>query len=137
MGLQFSDEDVEAAVGAGVLTDEAAAGLRQFVEARHATPAADEESFRLLTGFNDIFVAIAVLMVLVALGWIGSRAADAPGFALVAAASWGLADFFKRRRRMALPSILLLVAFVVGVCATAHFLSPFKDDSDHPIPHIL
>jgi hypothetical protein len=43
----------------------------------------------------------------------------APGVAgiLVAAAAWGLAEFFTRKRRMALPSIVLLLAFVGGVAA--------------------
>ena len=34
--------------------------------------------------------------------------------ALVAGASWMLSEFFTRKRRMALPSILLLLAFVGG-----------------------
>ena len=38
--------------------------------------------------------------------------------ALVAATAWGLAEFFTRQRRMALPSILLLLAFTGGVFAT-------------------
>jgi hypothetical protein len=38
---------------------------------------------------------------------------------LVAAAAWGLAEFFTLRRRMALPSILLLLAFAGGVLFTA------------------
>jgi hypothetical protein len=40
---------------------------------------------------------------------------------LVAATSWGLALFFTAKRRMALPSILLLLAYVGGVFATAVF----------------
>ena len=116
--MQFSDDDLEAAVAAGAVPAETAAGFRAFVE-RRASPAADEESFRLLTGFNDIFVAIAAIMVLAALGWLGAQ--KAPGYAglLIAAASWALAEFFTRRRRMALPSILLLLAFVGGVAANA------------------
>ncbi len=97
------------------MTAEAAAAFRLFVETRRAAPTADEESFRLLTGFNDIFVSIAIVLVLAALGWLGARSQAWIGAALVALASWGLAEFFTRRRRMALPSILLLIAFVGGV----------------------
>jgi hypothetical protein len=39
----------------------------------------------------------------------------------VALAAWALALFFTARRRMALPSILLLLAFVLGVFATSAF----------------
>jgi hypothetical protein len=47
---------VEAAVAAGALTPEAATALRNYVAGARTTPAVDEEHFRLLTGFNDIFV---------------------------------------------------------------------------------
>jgi hypothetical protein len=92
-------------------------------------PAVDEEHFRLLTGFNDIFVGIAAVILLVAVGWIGYYVpphvdvdGPTPFMGLfVAATAWGLAEFFTRRRRMALPSIILLLAFVGGVIATSGF----------------
>lgn len=108
----YSEAELEAAVAAGAISPEAAAALRRFVAGQRAAPMADEEQFRLLTGFNDIFVAIALVLLLVALGALGARVALTLGAALVAAASWGLAEFFTRRRRMALPSILLLASFV-------------------------
>jgi hypothetical protein len=112
---RFTDEDIEAAVAAGALTADAASRFRTFVDGRRATPSADEESFRLITGFNDIFVSIAIILVLIALGWLGSRLDLWVGGALVGATSWALAEFFTRRRRMALPSIVLLIAFVGAV----------------------
>jgi len=123
----YSDSDLEAAVAAGALTPEAANALRNYVHGARATPAVDEEHFRLLTGFNDIFVSIAAVILLVAVGWIGNSIrigvedfAPSPfAGAFVAATAWGLAEFFTRKRRMALPSIILLLAFVMGVFATA------------------
>jgi hypothetical protein len=136
-GLQFSDDDLEAAVAAGAISSETAAGLRVFVERRRAAPAADEESFRLLTGFNDIFVSIALVIALTALGWLaGQFAAQASG-AAVAAASWALAEFFTRRRRMALPSILLLFAFVGGVVSCAFTLLPTLFDATETVSRTL
>jgi hypothetical protein len=119
----YSDSDLEAAVAAGAVSPEAAAALRNSVADRSASPAVDEEQFRLITGFNDIFVSIAAAILLVALAWIGSDFGlrignDGPSpisGVLVAGAAWGLAEFFTRKRRMALPSILLLLAFVGGV----------------------
>jgi hypothetical protein len=123
----YSESDLEAAVAAGALTPEAADALRNHVSGARATPAVDEEHFRLLTGFNDIFVSIAAVILLVAVGWIGQsiRVGLDPGApspfagASVAAAAWGLAEFFTRKRRMALPSIILLLAFVGGVFVTS------------------
>ena len=119
----YSESDLDAAVAAGVLSPEAAAAFRAHVAGGRGTPVVDEEHFRLLTGFNDIFVAIASVLVLVAVGWLGAELtgmdrreipSPLPGV-LVAATAWGLAEYFTKARRMALPSILLLLAFAGGV----------------------
>lgn len=111
----YSESDIDGAVAAGVMPARVATDFRNHVASLRATPAVDEEHFRLLTGFNDIFVAIAITLLLVAIGQIGSQVAAWAGALLVAATAWGLAEYFTRRRRMALPSILLLAAFVAGV----------------------
>ena len=119
----YSQTDLDEAVAAGALSADAANALRNFVDLQRATPAADEEQFRLLTGFNDIFVSIAAVMLLSAVGFIGqligpqieqNGPSPLAGVA-VAATAWGLALFFTAKRRMALPSIILLLAFVGGV----------------------
>jgi MFS family permease len=127
----YSESDIAGAVEAGVMTPEAAAKFRHFIAADRSAPAVDEEHFRLLTGFNDIFVAIASMLILVAAGRIGAwfggtiigvdnmqhevGASVAGGGFTVAMVSWLLAEYFTRKRRMALPSILLLLGFIWGV----------------------
>ena len=113
----YNDDDLDAAVAAGAIQAEAAAALRAFVARRRAgaSPIADEEQFRLLTGFNDIFVSIAALLFLIAVAWLTHELAPPLAGAAVAAMSWGLSEYFTRRRRMALPSIILLGSFVGGV----------------------
>ncbi|WP_114952580.1 hypothetical protein [Sphingosinicella terrae] len=123
----YSESDLEAAIVAGALTRDQAGRFRDFVASGRHAPVVDEEHFRLLTGFNDIFVGIAAVILLVAVGWIGYYVPPRIDFdgptpfmgLFVAATAWGLAEFFTRERRMALPSILLLLAFVGGVFATA------------------
>jgi uncharacterized membrane protein YfcA len=130
----YSQNDLDEAVASGAISAEAANALRSFVDSQRASPAVDEENFRLITGFNDIFVSIASAILLVAVGWIGQSigaslgltingdSETGPSFlapAAIAATAWGLALFFTARRRMALPSILLLLAFVGGIFATA------------------
>jgi len=133
----YSESDIEIAVATGAITPAAAAALRDSVARSRQAPSVDEESFRLITGFNDIFVTIAAILLLVAVGWIGfslfGPPQDASGAqadqmiahgvavagALVAAASWGLAEYFTGRRRMALPSIVLLGAFVYAIAAAS------------------
>jgi hypothetical protein len=113
----YSDAELDAAVKAGILPAATATAFRDFVAGLHAAPGVDEEHFRLLSGFNDIFVTIAASLMLVAIAWLGAQIAPALGAAGAAAASWGLAEYFTRRRRMALPSILLLFTFTGGVFA--------------------
>ena len=129
----YSQNDLDEAVAAGALSADAATSLRSFVETQRALPGVDEEHFRLITGFNDIFVAIASAILLFAVGWIGQSIGASTGLIIdfdgpsplaptaIAATAWGLGLFFTARRRMALPSILLLLAFVGGVFLTAAF----------------
>jgi uncharacterized membrane protein YfcA len=129
----YSQNDLDEAVASGALSADAAASLRAFVDKQRSSPAVDEENFRLITGFNDIFVSIAAAILLFAVGWIGQSIGQTVGMViesdgpspiaplLVAATAWALALFFTARRRMALPSILLLLAFVGGVFATVGF----------------
>ena len=130
----YSQNDLDDAVAAGAISAQSAAALRNFIEVQRSAPAVDEEQFRLITGFNDIFVSIAAVILLVAVGWIGQWIGQSAGLAVdgdgptfvaplfVAATSWSLALFFTAKRRMALPSILLLLAFVGAVFASVGLL---------------
>lgn len=148
----YSQDEINSAVAAGALSQDAADALRAHVAAVRQSPVTDEEQFRLINSFNDIFVAIGVVIMLVAAGAIGQAIAagvfglpdidwqttteaemasyrDASRLRatmevmlagiLVAATAWPLAEFFTRRQRMALPSIVLLVAFVGAIFATS------------------
>jgi len=129
----YSQQELDDAVAAGVITPQSADAFRAHVEGQRSLAIADEEQFRLLTGFNDIFVSIAAAILLFAVGWIGQSIGQSMGLTIdydgpsflaplfVAATSWGLALFFTAKRRMALPSILLLLAFVGGTFATSVF----------------
>src|SRR5687767_6030317 len=129
----YSQNELDEAVAAGAISAEAAASLRAHIERQHSSPTVDEEQFRLLTGFNDIFVAIAAAILLFSVAWIGQRIGQGLGLAVegegpspigplaVAIAAWCLALFFTAKRRMALPSILLLLSFVVSVFTATAF----------------
>ena len=121
----YSNDDLNSAVAAGALSAEAADALRAHIAVQRQAPLQDEENFRLVTSFNDIFVTIGVIILLIAVGSIVAAAmpnetgasllntALSVGMpaAAIAATAWGLAEIFTRRRRMALPSIVLLLAF--------------------------
>lgn len=136
----ISERTLVAAVADGVISAGQLGRLREIEAAAGAAAALeprDEERLRFLTGFGDVFVSIGIVLVLgaflnlrwlllVALGpldppaWPASKgvlAADLVQWTLIALLSWGLAEFFTRKRRMALPSILLLAAFCAAVFA--------------------
>lgn len=114
----YNDDDVQQAVQAGILDDQTAQAFKDFVAQQRQFPVVDEENFRLVSGFNDIFVVIAAALLLGSLGLLGGDA----GGVLIAITSWGLAELFTRRRRMALPSIVLLFSFVGGVASGLAYL---------------
>lgn len=120
-------EDLRAAVAAGVLDERQASRLAALAEARsgrRAAIGADEEPFELFRGMGEVFVAVGVAL-LGAGVWLWALAsgvgATAPQLAAVAAA-WLAAEYLTRRRRMALPSLLLafgVAAPAAGVAGTA------------------
>jgi hypothetical protein len=126
----YSQQEIDDAVASGVISPDAAAALRGHIERQRSSVIADDEQFRLITGFNDIFVSIAAAILLFAVGWIGQWIGQQTGLIIdgdgpsplaplaVAGTAWPLAMFFTAKRRMALPSILLLLAFVGGVFGT-------------------
>jgi len=117
----YSEEELASAVEAGVLTETTAAAFRDHVARNRVGSAADDERFRLVTGFNDIFVVIACGLLLVSVAAIGASVAAWLGAVAVAFCAWGLAEFFVRKRHMALPAIVLAVAFVGAIVAVGVF----------------
>ena len=126
--LVINNADLTAAVKSGVIDEAAATRLTDFV-ARGSVPLnTDDENLRLITGFNDIFVVIGLALFLGAL-FVVARSSV---FILLPFIAWGLAEIFTRRMRMALPSIVLLLVFVVSVFGLVYSLmsAPTESSSD-------
>jgi len=124
----YSQTDIEDAVAGGALTAEQAASLRNHVAARDGTPTADEEPVRWLGGNNDAYVFYSSILLLVGLGWLGSKieVGNPPPFFMalfVAAGAWGLSEYFSRRKRLPLSGILYAVVFGYAVFFTAMLLA--------------
>lgn len=114
----YTDEDLQRAADAGIFKPADVARFRAFIRARTQSPAVDEENFKLISSFNDIFVLIACALLLYCAAWVSYSPHQPTAAIVVAALSWGLAEFFVLRRKMALPGIALLVSFV-GACFMA------------------
>ncbi|GHV52124.1 hypothetical protein FACS1894206_00330 [Deltaproteobacteria bacterium] len=111
----YSETDINAAIEAGIISVQAASLLKNHTLAASSEPAADEEYFRLVGGFNDIFVVIACGILLVSVFTLSNLALDGAGFFVLTLAAWGLAEYFVRKKHLALAGIVLLFAFGGGV----------------------
>lgn len=118
----YSEEEVAGAVAAGVMSEDTAKAFRSYVARARGAPSVDEEYVRLVTGFNDVFVVIACSLLLGAVYWIGRAFAPWLGAVTLSAIAWALAEFFTLKRHMALPSIILMMAFAAGMFASANAL---------------
>ena len=123
----YSDEDLDAAVEEGIFSPTAVQQFRDYARTTSEAPRVDEENFRLISGFNDIFVVIASCLLLISGAWFASTFHMAFAAITLAVISWGLSEFFVRKRRMALPAILLLISFLTGICAIPLTLSSHPD----------
>ena len=126
----YSQQEIDDAVASGVITAAAADALRAHIEVQRSTAIPDEEQFRLITGFNDIFVSIAAAILLFAVGWIGQsigqstglidrrRSARAPRTTAVAVDRLGARAVLHRQAADGAAIDPAALAFVGGVFAT-------------------
>jgi hypothetical protein len=115
--LSIESEDIDAAVAAGVMPQTQADALRVFVANRHRSRLAqngqEDERFRFMTGFNDFFFAIGILLLGFGMMFFTG---GAPLPSLVAAlVVWGLSELLVARMRLVLPGILLSLFFIAFV----------------------
>jgi hypothetical protein len=118
----ISHETMSAAIQDGIVTAEQARRLYELERAREASGAEpiDDERLRFISGFGDIFVTMGLLLFLGAAGYFLFVAGSGLGLWLgMVPLTWVLAEFFSRIRRMALPSIVLLIVFAVSVFSLA------------------
>ena len=111
----YSDEDLNMAVKKGIFSSGSVEEFRHIIDSENHSPSVDEENFRLVGGFNDIFIVIACALLLFSSLWVLNSFDSNVAYFVFSALSWGLAEIFVLKRKMALPAIMLLLAFIGGV----------------------
>ena len=111
----YTDEDLGHAVEQGVFSEASVQDFRALMATTKNVHSVDEENFRLIGGFNDIFIVIACSLLLFSLRWVIDLFSAPLSLLVFSAAAWGLAEHFVNKRRMALPAIALLLYFVGGI----------------------
>lgn len=122
----FGPDDLRAAVAAGIVTEAQAAGILALSHdraGRRSALSADDEPFEFFRGFAEIFIAIGLAVLLggiaLLLGVIGGVAVLIAIPAIMAAIAWWMARYFTLKRRMNLPSMVLVSAYSGGIYVSA------------------
>lgn len=114
------DDDLDAAIGVGIVTQAQADALRSFAIERRAKGAAlraDEERFRFMRGFNDFFFAIGVVLLGGGVSIFAGASGGGISYLFAAVLMWALAELLIRRMRMVLPGIAVVIFFVIFVAS--------------------
>ena len=144
-------DELQPAVAAGIITAEQASRIAALNSAAVADPTvadglsdADEEIVHFARGFQDVFLTIGLILLMVGLGIAGPMAlGTAAGLYAGAIVVFGLAWYFARSRRLVLPSIALAIGFTlfIGVATAtvlggegwANLFPGMQSDSSAPV----
>ena len=107
----LSNDELSAAVGAGVIGQPDAEKLAAFLAEYRVTrgipdeSSEDAESIRFVRGLHDVFLTIGVTLLLVGIGYTAALASDVAWPFAVGIAAWALAEYFTTAKRLTLPSM--------------------------------
>lgn len=119
--MTVTEDDLRAATAAGIIDEAQAASLSTLAHQRAGRLARglpEDEPFELFKGFAEIFISVGlVLLISSAVAFaaaVGGILAIAPA---LAGTSWLAARYFTLKRRMVLPSIVLVSGYAIGAGA--------------------
>lgn len=123
---QLSQDDLRAAVGAGHLSEAQAASVMALAARRadgRAGLTADDEPFELFRGFAEVFITCGLAILMSGISALSMVTQNGLAIGLIGALTcFVLARYFTLRRRMVLPSILLVAGFAASLAGMAGWL---------------
>lgn len=137
--MKYTEEQMKAGIDAGIFTESAVNEFKALMNSQKNIHQADEENFRLIASFNDIFVVIALTLLFVSIMWIFNKLGIWMGALISAYLAWKLSEIFITKKRMAFPAIVLVSAFIFNIStlilpftkSTLEFLN-FQPNIDTP-----
>ena len=111
----FTEQDLRDAVRDGAVSETDADAFRSYMASRAAH--VDEEEFHLFKGFNDVFVALASVLLFSGIAWFNADLGIVAACLLVMALAVALSEYFTLRKRLALSSILYVLVFSIAAAA--------------------
>lgn len=113
MSVDLTSADLRAAVQAGYLTEAQAANVQALAANRIANrPEPDDEPFELFSGFSEIFISVGLVILMSGLMGVSALSGSPlliSAFCVVMTIV--LARYFTLKRRMVLPSMVLVMTF--------------------------
>lgn len=117
----MTDAQITAALEAGIISAEQAKAMRSLrgraLEGAgadlHDAAIGDEENLRFIRGFSDIFIAIGIGLLILGLGALAALLGGGISYIGAAGAAALMAEYFGRKKRSHLPTLLTALAFLI------------------------
>ncbi|MEP3889120.1 MAG: hypothetical protein ABJN69_01560 [Hellea sp.] len=113
----MTPEQITKALEAGIITTSQAEAMRAKAGTpdNHQAQIGNEDEMRFLRSFSDVFIAIGVGLFALGLSVIAGIMGGGISFLLAAAAMWAMAEYFGRKKRAHLPTLITALAFLIFV----------------------
>lgn len=121
----MTPDQIKAALKAGIIDKEQAANMLAndlpLASKPSAQTAADadiamignEDNMRFVRSFSDVFIAIGIALLCLGLGSFAGISGGGLAFIGAALAVWALSEYFGKKRRAHLPTVVLALAFLI------------------------
>lgn len=111
----MTPEQIAKALNAGIISEAQAKTMRAKAGVTEAACAqiGNEDEMRFLRSFSDVFIAIGVGIFAAGLSVVAGIFGGGVSFLLAAAVMWIMAEYFGRKRRAHLPTLITALAFLL------------------------
>jgi len=117
--MNATAEDIRASVAAGIISEEQAARMTALAHQRAgrlSQSLPDDEPFELFNGFAEIFISIGLVLFISGItGFAAIIGGEVVLLAILAGLCWLGAQYYTLKRRLSLPSIVLVSGYAIGV----------------------
>ncbi len=114
----MTPKQIKAALEAGILTEEQAEAMRRQAKLASSETAAligNEEDMRFVRSFSDVFIAMGIGILSLGVFTLCSLLGGKVAFFLGAGFMWMMAEYFGRKKRAHLPTLLIALSFLFFV----------------------
>ena len=111
---KMTSEQITAALDAGIISQSQAEAMREQLtaQAQDGSAIGNEENLRFIRGFSDIFIAIGVGLLMLGLSAMSALFGSGLAFIGAAAIAALMAEYFGRKKRSHLPTLITALAFL-------------------------